>query len=248
MRSNPMMSRGLNNPDTYSQEAMSVEGTRNKTLAFVGITAITAVIFYVLGFRNLATTRSFSLSTTLSTISSIASLILIIGMAVKPQSAKLLGIIFAATKGVFVGSISVRFAYFFDGVVSKALILTLLAVVFTLLLYKEAPSLAGKIRNGVMILTLAICATSLLGLVFNLFGVPFVLFGNNLMALGFSVLTTGVAIANLMVDYDNVYIASRSGLPKYMEYFFAASILVTIVWVYVEMLQLLARIAMRAEE
>ncbi len=130
----------------------------------------------------------------------------------------------------------------------KAAVLTLLAVIFTLLLYKEAPDLASKIRTGVIILTFTIFATSMVGLVISLFGGNFVLFGTSPIAIGFSALTVIVAIANLMLDYDNIVYGSRMGLPKEMEYFFAVGVLVTVVWVYIEMLQLLAKIALRSQD
>ncbi|ONI41079.1 hypothetical protein AN639_12925 [Candidatus Epulonipiscium fishelsonii] len=248
MNSNPMIKKGLSQSTDFSQEVMSVKGTRNKTLTLVGLTSIVAVCMYILTSYQFTMTGDWTLSTGLSGVSAILGFILVLMMVFRPKSARTFSTLYALVEGVFVGAISTRFSYYFDGVVPKALTLTLLAVVFTLLLYKESPSLAGKIRRGVIILTFTIFAISILGLLFQMFGVPFILFGSGPIGIVFSIFTTIVAIANLMIDYDNIIIGARSGLPKYMEHFFAASILITIVWVYVEMLQLLAKIAQSSSE
>ncbi|ONI44351.1 hypothetical protein AN640_05650 [Candidatus Epulonipiscium fishelsonii] len=248
MNSNPMIKKGLSQSGDFSQELMSIKGTRNKTLGLLGITSLTAICMYILTSYQLIMTNDWTLSTTLAGVSAIVAFVLIIMMVFRPKSAKMFSTLYALAEGVFVGAISTRFSYFFDGVVPKALALTLLSVIFTLLLYRECPSLAGKIRRGVIILTVTIFAITVMGLIFSMFGVPFILFGSGPIGIAFSIITAIVAIANLMLDYDNIVIGVRSGLPKYMEHFFAASILITIVWVYIEMLQLLARLAQSSNE
>ncbi len=245
MRSNPMIKRGLDSND-IATEAMTIDGARNKSMLLIAITCLMAVASFFIctdanGLPN-------NLAMGLAMGSSIVGLILVIVMCVKPALSPTLSIFYAACEGLMVGAISVTFAYFYDGIVQKALILTMLSVVFTLLLYRECPDLAGKIRNAVIILTLTICATYFLGMILRLFGINFILDGNSPIAIAFSVFTVCVAIANLMLDYDNIAIGARAGLPKYMESFFAVGLLVTIVWVYVEMLELLARLAQSQSE
>ncbi|OON98234.1 MAG: hypothetical protein ATN35_05670 [Epulopiscium sp. Nele67-Bin004] len=247
MRSNPMIRRGLDSESTHTGELMSVEGVRNKTLLLVGITGIAAVATYM-GFGSTPTgiyqARTFAIA------ASFAALFCAIGMMFSPAMSRVLSFVYAALQGVAVGGISLAYGYFFDGVIQKALTLTLLAVLFTLLLYKETPSLAGKIRKGVMILTFTIFGLSMIALIGSFLGMgsfAMLLFGSNPIAIGFSVLTVIVAIAHLMLDYDNVAMGVQHGLPKHMEYFFAVGILATVVWVYIEMVELLSRIAMSQE-
>ncbi|OOB77358.1 MAG: hypothetical protein BEN19_02120 [Epulopiscium sp. Nuni2H_MBin003] len=246
MKSNPMIRKGLGQTHSYTGEAMSVAGTRNKTLLLMSITFIIALLAYLVCYNG--GQPNFQLANTISITSSVIGLILIIGMMFKPQAAKTFAFIYAVTEGLFVGAITVTFSYYFDGVVPKAIILTVLAVIFTILLYKEAPTLASKIRSGVIILTFTILLASILGIAFYALGFGNVLYGTSPISIGFSMLVVLVAIANLMLDYDNVIYGSRMNLPKHMEYFFAVGILVTVVWVYVEMLKLLAKLAARSSD
>ncbi|OOB78301.1 MAG: hypothetical protein BEN18_07810 [Epulopiscium sp. Nuni2H_MBin001] len=240
-----MIQRGLDS-DAYDSEAMTIDGARHKSILLILITCAVAILSFFIctdvnGMPN-AYANIFSL------VGGIVGTVLVFIMCFKPTLAPSLSMFYAAAEGLFVGSISVVFAYFYDGIVQKALILTMLSVVFTLLLYRQCPDLAGKIRRAVMILTLTICATYFLGFILRLFGINFILNGFSPIAIAFSIFTVCVAIANLMIDYDNIAIGAQAGLPKYMEYFFAVGLLVTIVWVYVEILQLLARIAQSQSE
>ncbi|WP_305768437.1 Bax inhibitor-1/YccA family membrane protein [Candidatus Epulonipiscium viviparus] len=243
MRSNPMIKKGLEGNLVGTGEAMSIAGARNKSLAFISLTCIFALITFVA--LSIGSVPNFGLANILGVSSGIVGFILLIAMVFKPHLSSTIGSFYAIFEGVFVGAITLRFSYFFDGVVPKAALLTLLAIAFTLLLYKEKPDLAGKIRMGVIILTMTICAASIMGLIFFFLGWGNVLMGNGLISIGFSILTVIVAIANLMLDYDNIVVGARHGLPKYMESFFAVGLLVTVVWVYVEMLSLLAKLASR---
>ncbi|ONI44784.1 hypothetical protein AN641_05780 [Candidatus Epulonipiscioides gigas] len=243
MRTNPMIKKGLNGHLEYTGETMSIAGARNKALGLLSITCVVAFIAYYVLYAG--GNPNFNLAYTLSAVGGFVGLGLVIAMSFKPHISNVVAPIYAICEGVFVGAITVSFAYYFDGVVPKAVVLTLLAIIFTLLLYREAPELAGKIRNAVMILALTIIAASLLGFVFSLLGFGNVLIGNSLFSIGFSIFTVIVAIAFLLVDYDNIIIGARHNLPKYMESYFAVGLLVTIIWVYVEMLELLAKLASR---
>lgn len=244
MKSNPMIRRALDKNLVNSTDAMSIAGARNKSLALLGITAVCGIIAY-LGLYSQGTNPGFNTCNMVSVISGLVGVGLVIFLATKPHLADTLGIIYAVVEGIFVGSITVAYGYYFDGVITKAMILTLLAIIFTLLLYKEAPDLASKIRKGVQILTLTIFFAYMLNFVFVLFGAENFFGGNTLVSIGLSMFITLVAIANLMLDYDNIVIGAQHRLPKYMESFFAVGLLVTVVWVYVEMLQLVAKMASR---
>ncbi|ONI48057.1 hypothetical protein AN643_03605 [Candidatus Epulonipiscioides saccharophilum] len=247
MKSNPMIRRALDKNLVNSTDAMSIAGARNKSLALLGITAVCGIIAYLGLYSQLMNTGtgSFAVCNTVSVISGLVGVGLVIFLATKPHLADTLGMIYAVVEGIFVGSVTVAYGYYFDGVISKAMILTLLAIIFTLLLYNEAPDLASKIRKGVQILTLTIFFAYILNLVFMLFGAGNLFGGNSLLSIGISMFITLVAIANLMLDYDNIVIGARHRLPKYMESFFAVGLLVTVVWVYIEMLQLVAKMASR---
>lgn len=245
MRSNPMIRKGFSTENTYDGPAMTITGTRNKAFLLVSITAIISILSFLLCSFNVSTTGSISMAYTLSTVGSIGALVLALITTFKPQIAKTTSMFYAIFEGVLIGSISLVFELYFPGIVIRTMFLTLLAVVLTLILYKYDPSVGARVRKGVMIATLSVLGVSLIGLVFSLFGIPFIFWGNSLVGIGFSLLVVGIAIANLIVDYDNIALGSQYGLPKHMEWYFAFGLLVTIIWLYIEMLQLLAKIASR---
>ena len=245
MRSNPMIRKGFSQANAYHGPVMSIKGTRNKTFLLVGITTLISIFSFVLCIMNLYSTGSFSTAYGLSTFGSIGALVLALVTSFKPQLSKTTSIIYAVFEGLLIGSISLVLELYFPGIIIRTMLLTLLAVVLTLALYKQDPSVGGRIRKGVMIATLSVVGVSLIGLVFSLFGIPFIFWGNNLVGIGFSLLVVGIAIANLIVDYDNIALGSEYGLPKYMEWYFAFGLLVTIIWLYIEILQLISKIASR---
>lgn len=241
MRSNPMIRKGFSDAQAYDGPAMTISGTRNKTFILVGITILLSIGSFFLSSNGSTSSIAYGLTT----ISSIGALILALITTFKPHLAKTTSILYAVCEGILLGSISAIFNTYFEGIAIKTVFLTLLSVVLTLALYKHDPSIGGKVRKGVIIATLSVCGVSLLGLVFSLFGIPFIFWGNSLIGIGFSLLVVGVAIANLIVDYDNIAMGADYGLPEHMEWYFAFGLLVTIVWLYIELLQLLAKVASR---
>lgn len=241
MKSNPMIRRGLSRSEAFdtSQGVMTIKGARNKTLALLGVLVIAFIAsWYAILFTGVN-------PYTLSTVSGVAALILAFVTAFKPHLAKTTSLIYVTFEGLFLGSLSIVFEMIYPGIVTPAVILTFLAVLFTLLLYKEVPTLGQKIRKGVIIATFAVAAVSMLGLVFSLFGISFIFWGNSAIGIGFSLFVVGVAIANLIVDYDNIYQGAQYGLPKHMEWFFAFGLMLTIVWLYTQILRVLAQFASR---
>lgn len=244
MRSNPMIRKGFNSIEADGT-AMTFKGTKNKTFLLVGITTIVAFLAFIWSANEVMLNANFNAPYMISIVGAIGGLILAITTCAKPQIAKTTSMLYAAFEGLIVGGMSMSFELYYPGIVGRTLVLTLLAVVFTLLLYKEVPTLGAKIRKGVMIATACIVGISLMGLLFSLFGANFLLWGNNIFAIGFSIVVVGIAIANLIVDYDNIAIGVQHGFPSYMEWYFAFGILVTIVWLYLEIMQLVARLANR---
>lgn len=241
MRSNPMIRRGLSQTEAFdmSQGVMTIKGARNKTLALLSVLVIAFIAsWYVILFTGVS-------PYVLTTVSGAAAFVLALVTIFKPHLARTTSLLYATFEGLLLGSLSLVFEGMYPGIVTPAVILTFLAVLFTLLLYKEVPTVAQKIRKGVIIATFSAVAVSLLGLVFSLFGVPFIFWGNGIIGIGFSLFVVGVAIANLILDYDNICQGAQHGLPKQMEWFFAFGLMVTIIWLYTQILRLLAQFASR---
>ena len=216
--------------------AMTVRGTVNKTFLLLGIVAL-----------------SFGYSWVFLPGSALGPLVLggsalggfIIGMITifYPTAAPYTSWIYALLEGVFLGFISSIFETKYPGIVMSAVMLTFTAVAGTLMIYRQTPEIAGRIRKGVIIATFAIFVAYILGLVCSLFGVHLAIFGGGLIGIGFSLLVVGVAVLNLILDYDFILTNAKNGAPGYMEWYAAFGLMVTMIWVYLEILRLLAKIS-----
>ena len=98
-----------------------------------------------------------------------------------------------------------------------------------------------KFRSMIVTATGAIMMIYLVNMVMNLFGasIPY-LHGTGLMGIGISLFIIAIAVLNLILDFDNIEKGAKSGAPKYMEWVCALGLLVTLVWIYLEILRLLA--------
>jgi uncharacterized YccA/Bax inhibitor family protein len=135
----------------------------------------------------------------------------------------------------------------YPGIVVNAALLTFLVMFSLLILYKERiVTVNEKFRSIVILSTMAIFGVYLLTFVLSFIGIsiPYI-HGNGIIGIGFSFLVVGIASANLLLDFDNIERSSNSGAPKYMEWYCSFSLLVTLIWLYIEMLRLLSKIQSR---
>jgi uncharacterized YccA/Bax inhibitor family protein len=167
----------------------------------------------------------------------------VIALYFKPQYAKFLGPIYAIAEGFFVGSISKVFESMWSGIVLQAAGATLAVFAVMLVLYHtRIIKVTDKFRRTVIFATLGIMVLYLVSFVITLFGgsVAF-LHDASLLGIGFSVLVCVIASMNLALDFDFIDRGSAAGLSKDYEWVAAVGLLVTIVWLYLEILRLLAR-------
>jgi uncharacterized YccA/Bax inhibitor family protein len=160
----------------------------------------------------------------------------------RPKLSPILAPLYALAEGVFLGAISKAFESQWDGIVFQAVLATIGVFFATLALYVFGVVKVTKRFQAVVIgATLGIFVMYLLGLVLSLFGVDMV-FWNDPTPLGIiiSVVICVVAALNLFLDYEFIRQASVAGAPKYMEWYGAFGIMVTLVWLYLEILRLLS--------
>lgn len=160
----------------------------------------------------------------------------------RPKLAPFLAPLYALAEGVFLGGISKAFESQWDGIVFQAILATIGVFFATLALYVFGVVKVTRRFQAVVIgATLGIFAMYLFGLVLSLFGVDMV-FWNDPTPLGIivSVVICAVAALNLFLDYEFIRQASIAGAPKHMEWFGAFGIMVTLVWLYLEVLRLLS--------
>jgi uncharacterized YccA/Bax inhibitor family protein len=162
----------------------------------------------------------------------------------KPHLARFTAPLYAVLQGLVVGTISAIYDYQFSGIVLQAVGLTIGVIGIMLFLYAtRIIKVTEKLRMGIVAATGAVCLIYIVSLVANLFGadVPYI-HDNGLIGIGFSLAVVGIAAFNLLLDFDLIEAGVAKGAPSYMEWYASFGLLVTIVWLYLEMLRLLSKI------
>ena len=152
--------------------------------------------------------------------------------------------LYAVLEGLFLGGISAFFEQQFEGIVFQAVGLTF-GTLFTLLAAYQTGliQVTQKFRTGVMAATGGVAVFYLLSFVLGMFGVQIPLIhSSGLFGIGFSVVVVIIAALNLVLDFDFIYRGAQANAPKYMEWFAAFGLMVTLIWLYIEILRLLSKI------
>jgi len=213
-------------------DSMTISGAINKTLVLFAILMVTSFLSY----QNPTT---FLLITGV-----VGGLIAVLVASFKPHTSAIAAPVYAGFKGLALGTISAFYAAQFSGIVFQALLLTMGTLLSMLVLYKSGLiTVTAKFRAGVMMATGAIFFVYLISFVGSFFGwnMPY-LHEGGMMGIGISVVIIAVAAMNLLLDFDNFDKAAEANAPKYMEWFCALSLMVTLVWLYIEFLRLLSKL------
>lgn len=155
--------------------------------------------------------------------------------------------LYALIEGLFLGAISLVFEKKYPGIVTHAVALTFGTLFCLLLAYKSRLiRVTESFRLGIAAATGGIALVYIINMVLTFFGhsIPFIYKGG-LFGIVFSLFVVGVAAFNLVLDFDFIENNSGRGIPKYMEWYGAFSLLVTLVWLYLEILRLLSKISSR---
>jgi uncharacterized YccA/Bax inhibitor family protein len=179
----------------------------------------------------------------------IGGLVLSVVTIFKPRFSPWTAPVYAAFEGVFLGAFSalietmhIRGAY--PGIAIQAVALTCGTTFIMLFTYMTGLiRVTDKLRMGITAATGAICLVYLVAMVMRMFGadVPFITHGTPL-GIVFSVIVVGIAAFNLLLDFDSIEAMSRASMPKYMEWYGAFGLMVTLVWLYLEILRLLMKL------
>jgi uncharacterized YccA/Bax inhibitor family protein len=233
--SNQVLDSDMAGPITTT-ERMTVQGAINKSFILFGILLVTTFVSYT----NPHPIFMWG--------GAIGGLIVVLIAAFKPHLSPTLAPVYAALEGLFVGGITAIYAYAFGGgIIFHAVTLTFGLLFMMLFIYKTGIiKVTGKFRTGVMMATGAILLVYVLNMVLGMFGmnVPY-LHDGGMMSIGISLVIIGVASLNLLLDFDNFEKGEQYGAPAYMEWFSAMGLLITLVWLYVEILRLLSIISGR---
>jgi uncharacterized YccA/Bax inhibitor family protein len=152
--------------------------------------------------------------------------------------------IYAMAEGCALGGISVMLNLRYPGIVLQAVMLTAGVLAVMLLLYRSGIiKVTDRFRMGVVAATGAIALLYLVDIglrAFTSIQIPFV-HETGALGIGFSLLVVGLAALNLVLDFDMIERATAQGAPKYMEWYGAFALMVTLVWLYMEILRLLSK-------
>jgi uncharacterized YccA/Bax inhibitor family protein len=166
----------------------------------------------------------------------------------RPYLAPKTWLIFAAGEGFFIGSFSLTFETMFPGIVLEAVSLTFCVAATLLFLYKSG--LVKPTQNFVLMLCSAIFGIMLFYIGVFIYTLvtgtsPEIISGSSNLSIGLSLFVVGIAALSLVLDFDIIEQSAERGAPKYMEYFGAMALVTTLIWLYIEILRLLAKFRSR---
>ena len=165
----------------------------------------------------------------------------------KPKLARFTAPVYALVEGLLLGAISHVYNLQFDGIVVQAVGLTLGVFAIMLGLYAtRVIKVTDKLRMGIVVATGAVMLVYMVSLVARLFGanLPFI-HDTGPIGILFSLVVVVIASLNLVLDFDFIEQGANRGAPKYMEWYGAFGLLVTLVWLYLELLRLLSKLRSR---
>lgn len=245
MRSgNPILKEGTF-ARTYASpgETMTVQGTVNRTLILLGLALAGA---FTIWSRAYAEPGAPVVGIGML-VGALGGFVMALVTIFKREWAPVTAPIYALLEGVFLGAISALFEVRYPGIAIQAVGLTFGACFVMLALYKTGVLQATPaFRRGVMIATGAIAILYLVSMIAGFFGAHFSFMHDaSPIGIGLSLVVVVVASLNLVLDFDLIESGARHGAPKHMEWFGAFALMVTLVWLYLEMLRLLSRLQQR---
>jgi len=245
--SNPALrtlgSRGI--PAAAAGEgAMTVTGTVNKTIALVALVVISAAWVwsrYAVALPAGPEAAIHAVGGYLG-VGLIGGLVLAIATAFKPTWAKFTGPVYAVLEGFLVGAISAMLNNRYPGVVIEAVGLTFGVMAAMLVIYRTGLiKVTPKFQRGLIAATMGVMLFYGVTMLLGLFHVDTsMLFGHSTLSIGISLVIVVIAALNLVMDFHFIDQGAKQGLPRHMEWYLAWGLTVTLVWLYLEILRLLA--------
>ncbi len=244
--SNPALraltSRGI--PQAMAGEsAMTVSGTINRTIVLVALVVIGAAWVW----SRYAAALAANPATASSAVSGyliagiIGGLIAAIATIFKPTWARVTGPVYAVLEGLAVGGISAVLNNRYPGIVIQAVGLTFAVMIGMLVLYRTGLiKVTPKLQRGIMAATFGVVLFYGVSWLLPLFHVDTsMLFGHSKLSIVISLVIVAIAAFNLVLDFHFIDQGAQTGLPRYMEWYLAWGLTVTLVWLYLELLRLL---------
>ena len=238
MTSNPMTQEKIYDGAVLDGEPMTVSGAVNKTIILLLTTFAVGVFSWTQAFNGYMDKVIMLMWGGI-----IAGFILAIIMRFKPQNAKVLSVAYAVCEGLAIGGLSAMYEMQLKGIVANAALITFLTLFMMLMLYKTGIIRAtDTFKKVIFTATASIMVFYLVSIVISFFSPNFIsIWNTGMLGIVLSVVFCAVAALNFILDFDFIEQGARNMAPKYFEWFGAFSLLVTIVWLYLELLRLLAQ-------
>jgi uncharacterized YccA/Bax inhibitor family protein len=240
--SNPTLTANtFTHPATVGEQRMTIQGAVNKTAILLSLAMMTAIFAWNSFQRNPAGAWPLVIG------GAIGGFIIALITAFKKEWSPVTGPLYALCEGLFIGAISAVYETQFQGIVLQAGMLTFGTLFALLAAYRSGWIRATEnFKLGVVAATGGICLMYLGSWVLGFFGVNMsFLHGSGLLSIGISAFVVVIAALNLVLDFDFIEQGAQLGAPKYLEWYAAFGLLVTLVWLYIEILRLLAKLAAR---
>ncbi|WP_138429691.1 Bax inhibitor-1/YccA family protein [Fodinibius saliphilus] len=218
-----------------AEQRMTLEGTVNKT----------GILFLILLIG--ASISWFTPTSIFMWGGAIGGFIVAMVTIFKKEWSPITAPIYAALEGLFLGAVSVMYSQAYGGIVFNAVLLTLGVFAAMLMAYRSGViQVTKRFRMGVVAATGGIFLVYLASFVLSFFGINISLIhGSGLMGIGFSLIIVGVAALNLVLDFDMIEKGVQAEAPKYFEWYASFGLMITLVWLYIEMLRLLSKLQER---
>ena len=218
-------------------EVMTIKGTVDKT-------AIGLFLLIFSGYYSFAPGMTY-----LIPVGVFGGLIVAVITIFKKEWSPITDPIYAILEGLAMGSISYMFNQAYEGIVMQAIGLTLGILASLLLAYRSGMIKATEnFKLGVVAATGGIFLVYMASFVMSFFGASISVLdptNSSLMSIGFSLFIIVIASLNLVLDFDFIEEGAKKGAPKYMEWYGAFGLLVTLIWLYLEILKLLSKLRSR---
>jgi uncharacterized YccA/Bax inhibitor family protein len=236
---NPVLSSNAFSTTSVSSEVMTIRGTVDKTFLSLMLLMVTGYYSFMYG----QITMGFVIIPAI--IALIVGFITIRNKHWSPITVP----IYAALQGVALGGLSYFFNSLYDGIVLSAICITVSILLAMLMIYRSGlikPT--ENFKLGIAAATGGIAIVYMINFIMSFFGSQMGIMSiqnASFMSIGFSLFVIVIAALSLVVDFDFIEEGAEKGAPKYMEWFGAFGLLVTLIWLYIEILRLLAKLRSR---
>jgi uncharacterized YccA/Bax inhibitor family protein len=217
---------------------MTLQGTIFKTSVLLAILVAAGSVTWSRMLDSPASAYPFML------VGGIAGFIIAMVTIFKPAASPITAPLYAACQGLFLGAISAAYNAVYYGLVVQAIGLTLGVLAALLILYSSRIIRATEnFKIGVVAATGAIFLVYFVEIILSFFGIHIPLIHQSgMLGIGFSIAVVVIAALNLILDFDFIETGVQRAAPKYLEWYGGFSLLVTLIWMYLEILRLLAKL------